>query len=121
MKPLRMALIFIGMVILAGLLQLVVYGTYFTATNASNVLFVVGVVFFLPCVIALTSAFKVFHGIRYALRVFVSPSFRREYPRYKEYKEDRKDKISSGIFVEILISSVILILAAGILAFRVMA
>lgn len=119
MKPFRMALIFAGMVVLAGLLQLAVYGTYVTATNVSNVLFVVGVIFFLPCVVALTSAFKVFHGIRYAMRVFISPSFRREYPRYKEYKDDRKDKIASTVFVELLISAAVLILAAGILALRV--
>lgn len=120
MKPFRMVLILLGMVTAAGLLQLAVYHTNLTATNVSNVLFVVGVVFFLPCVIALTSAFKVFHGIRYVMRVMVSPSFRREYPRYKEYKDERKEKISSAVFVEVLISSALLILAAGIIAIRVM-
>ncbi|HAQ56477.1 MAG TPA: hypothetical protein DCR44_03640 [Acholeplasmatales bacterium] len=121
MKPFRMVLILASMVIAAGLLHLAVYRTNITLTNVSNVLFVVGVVFFLPCVIALTSAFKVFHGIRYVMRVLISPSFRNEYPHYKEYKDERKDKISSAIFIEVLITSAILIVTAGILAFQVMA
>ncbi|MCK7489053.1 MAG: hypothetical protein MZU79_01510 [Anaerotruncus sp.] len=76
-------MILIAMVVAAGLLHLAVYQTDFTYTNVSNALFVVGVVFFLPSLVALTSAFEVFHGIRYAMRVLWSPSFRREYPRYE--------------------------------------
>jgi hypothetical protein len=119
MKPLRMILIFACMAIAAGLLHLAVYGTYFTLTNVSNALFVVGVVVFLPTIVALTSAFEVFHGFRYVARVLMSPSFRREYPHYKDYKDERKGKVNAAVFVEAMISSLVLIVVAGILAFQV--
>ncbi len=119
MKFFRTAVLFGCMVIAAGLLHLAVYRTNFTLTNVSNVLFVVGIIVFLPSVVALTSAFEVFNGFRYAMRVLISPSFRREYPRYKEYKDEKKGKVNASIFIEALVSSFVLILIAGYLATRV--
>ena len=114
MKIIRLILLFLGMLFLAFLVHLAVYRFDFTAINVSNALFVVGIILFLPSVVAITAAYEVFHGIRYVARVIVNPQFRKEYPQFKDYKEDKTGKVKSTVFFEILLSSFIVLIMSYI-------
>jgi hypothetical protein len=116
MKWLRFVIVLMGMVFMAFLLHLLVYRMQFSIENASNVLFVVGIIMFLPSVIAITSAYRVFHSMRYVFRVIISPSFKQEYPTFKDFQTEKTKEIQSTIFTEFMVASLILIIAAFILA-----
>lgn len=116
MKYFRLAIIFVSMLTLSLLLHLLVYQRDFTYANISNATFVVSVILFLPSVVAMTGAYQLFHGFRYVVRVFVSPSFRKEYPNFKDYKDERQTEIKTTFFKEVLVSSFILLVASIILA-----
>lgn len=114
MKFTRFLIIFGILLITSFFLHLIMHGTEFTIAHVSDALFVVGIVMFLPALIAVTGAFQVFDGIKYAFRSFFSTNFRREYQKINEYKEARNQKVESTIYIELLIASFI-ILATGIL------
>lgn len=116
MNYIRLAIIFIGSLLLAMAVHLLVYGTLFTYAKISDSLFVIGIIFLLPSFIAMTNAYKVFHGISYVFRVFISPSFRKEYPRFGDFMSERNGKIKSTIFYEMFVSSLVLVIASAILA-----
>lgn len=121
MKPLRLFLLFLGMVILAFLLHVVFFQWYFTLQSVSDSLFVTGTLLFLPSIIALSNAYEVFQSIGYVFRVMLSPNFRREYPHYGDFKGDRKSAIKTSLFKEMALASLLLLLASGILAWLVLA
>jgi len=116
MKYFRLAIIFIAILVLSLLLHLLVYQSDFTYANISNSLFVVSIILFLPSIVAMTGAYQLFHGFRYVVKVFVSPSFRRNYPNFREYKEERQTEIKTTFFKELLIASFIILIASIILA-----
>jgi len=116
MNYFRLIIIFVSTAILALLLHLLVYQTIFTYASISNSLFVVGIILLLPSVVAMTSAYQMFKGIQYVFRVIVSPSFQREYPRFHDYKNEKVVKSETTIFLEILISSLVIVVIAMILA-----
>ncbi len=116
MKYFRLAIIFFAIILVAFLLHLMVYKQDFTYANISDVLFVVSIILFLPSVVAMTGAYQLFHGFRYVFRVIISPSFKREYPNFKDYKDERSTEIKTTIFKEILIASFILMIVSLILA-----
>ena len=115
MKIYRLAIILFISSILAFLLHLIIYKMNFDLESIINVLFVVGVITFLPAILVITNALTVFDGIKYALRVFITPSYRTKYPTFKDYKEDCKEKIKSKVFMEILIVSAAFLLVSTIL------
>lgn len=104
------------MLILSFLLHLWQYGLNLTYETTSNALFIIGVIMFLPALVAVTQAYYVFNGIRYAFRVIINPKFRQEYPQYSDYRDERSEKIKTSLFAEMLITSGTLIVAAIILA-----
>ncbi len=116
MKYYRLAIIFVAILGISFILHLLVYQQDFTYANISNAIFVVSIIMFLPSVVAMTGAYQLFHGFRYVFRVFVSPSFREQYPNFREYKEERKTEIKTTFFTEILIASFVLLIVAMILA-----
>jgi len=116
MKIVRLILLYLGMLALAFLVHVAVYRFSFTAENVSNALFVVGIILFLPSVVAMTAAYEIFHGIRYVARVIVNPQFRKEYPQFKDYREDKTSKVKTTIFLEILLSSFILLIMSYVFA-----
>lgn len=116
MKWLRFVIILVVMLIAAFLLHLLVYRMNFSYENASNVLFVVGIIMILPSVVAMTSAYRIFQSMRYVIRVAASPSFRREYPTFKDYQTEKTREIQSTIFIEFFVASLLLIIASFILA-----
>jgi len=120
MRPLRLFLLFLGMTVLAFLLHLVIFQWDFSLQSVSDSLFVTGVIFFLPAIIAWSSAYEIFQGIGYVFRVTLSPAFRREYPRFRDFKADRKAEIKTSLFKEMALASFLLLLASGILAWVVL-
>jgi hypothetical protein len=116
MNYLRLTIIFVSTALLAFILHLLVYQTNFTYANASNSLFVVGIILLLPSLVALTNAYQMFKGIQYVFRVIVSPSFQREYPKFHDYRNEKVVKSETTVFLEALISSLLIVIIAMILA-----
>lgn len=116
MKIIRLILLYLGMLGLAFLVHVAVYRFDFNAYNMSNALFVVGIILFLPSLVAITAAYQVFNGIRYVAKVFLNPHFRREYPQFRDYKEDKSGKVKTTIFFEVLTASFILLIMSYILS-----
>lgn len=116
MKVLRFSLILMSITLLAFLLHLIIYRYDFSIINASNVLFVVGIIVFMPSLVAMTSSYRVFTSMRYAVRVMLSPQFRHEYPTFKDYKSEKEKEIKTSLFFETMLASLIMIVASAILA-----
>lgn len=115
MKFLRLILIFLALLLLSFLLHIWIYGSAYTAQTTSDSLFVIGMLAFLPTIIAMSSSYKVFQGFNYAFRSFLSTSFRHTYPKYSDFKNQKDVQIKTTVFLEIFIASAILIIAAIIL------
>jgi hypothetical protein len=115
MKPIRFILLFLILCLVTLLLHLWIYGTHFTKTNIANVTFVIGVMTFLPTMIAMSQSYKVFDGFNYAFRSLLSTTFRNTYPRFTDYKKERSIKIKTSIFLEAFIASSILIVISIVL------
>lgn len=116
MKPIRLLLILAATLGLALGVHLLVYKDNFTYESMSNALFVVGMIIFLPSLVVLTRAYEVFQGIQYSMRVLFSPNYRKLYPKYSDYKEEKSEKIKTSVFYEILAASLIAVVMAIILA-----
>lgn len=116
MRIIRFVIIMISLVILALLLHLIVYRLDFSIINASNVLFVVGIIVFMPSLVAMTSSYRVFTSMRYAVRVILSPQFKHEYPTFKDYKEEKEKEIKTTLFFEMMVASLSMMVASAILA-----
>jgi len=116
MNYFRLLIFFVSMALLAFFLHLLVYQTYFTHASISNSLFVVGILFLLPSIVAISSAYEMFKGIQYVFRVIASPSFQRNYPRFHDYKAEKVEKSKTTVFLEVLISSFLIVIIAMILA-----
>jgi hypothetical protein len=120
MKLLRFVIIFFIEIGLALLLMLF-RGVAFNAQQLSDHFFVVGVIIGLPSLVAITQAFRLFYGFRYAFRVLITPSYRKLYPSFKEFEEMKTGGQSNNTFFgEVLIASFIVIFIAGYLSQVVM-
>jgi len=115
MKPIRFIVLFLILCLVTLLLHLWIYGNHFTKTNIANATFVIGVITFLPTLIAMSHSYKVFDGFNYAFRSLLSTSFRNTYPKFTDYKKERNTKIKTSIFLEAFIASSILIIISIIL------
>lgn len=116
MKIQRFIIILIVLIFTAFLIHSATDGFNYSVTSVSNALFIVGIVLLMPAIVALTNAYQVFHGFRYSIRAFLSTSFRREYPNFKDYKDERTVSVKSSIFLEIFIASMIILTVSIILA-----
>jgi hypothetical protein len=116
MKLFRNIIILVGLVLLASILHLLVYQFEITMMSISNVLFVVGIIVLLPSIIAITSAYRVFRGMKYVVRVFISPHFRKEYPTFRDYKEEKEKEINTTLFYEFFVAALMMIITSGVLA-----
>lgn len=120
MKFLRMIIIFIIEIALAFLFMFV-RNVPVTIANMSDHLFVIGVIIGMPSIVAITQAFRLFYGFRYAFRVLITPSYRRLYPSFKDFEETKTGGESNTTFFgEVLIASLIVIIIAAILSEVVM-
>ncbi len=115
MKIFRLILIFLMLLVVSFLLYLWIYGSTYVVGNAANALFVIGMITFLPTIIAMTQAYKFFHGFNYAFRSFVSTSFRQNYPKFSDYKDERSVQIKTTIFLEAFIASGVIVVISIIL------
>jgi hypothetical protein len=120
MKLLRLVIIFIIEIALA-LLIMLLRGVSFTMMNLSDHFFVVGVIIGLPSIVAITQAFRLFYGFRYAARVFITPNYRKIYPSFKDFEETKTGgEKNHTFFGEVLIASLLVIFIAGYLSGVVM-
>lgn len=116
MNIIRMIIIFLALLVVSFLLYLGVYGTVYTTGYAANALFVVGMLVFLPTIIAMTQAYRFFQGFNYAIRSFISTSFRQNYPKFNDYKSEKDVKIKTTIFIESFIASGVVVIIGIILS-----
>ena len=120
MKILRLLMIFafeLGIAILIIWLR----GLSFSMANLSDHFFVVGVIIGMPSMVAITQAFRLFYGFRYAFRVLITPSYRKLYPSFKDFEETKMGgEPNHTFFGEVLIASLSVIIIAGILSEVVM-
>jgi hypothetical protein len=120
MKFLRLIIIFVIEIALA-LLIMLFRGVSFTMTHLSDHFFVVGVIIGLPSIVAITQAFRLFYGFRYAARVFITPNYRKIHPSFKDYEETKTGgEKNNTFFGEVLIASLLVIFIAGYLSGVVM-
>ena len=120
MKFLRMVVIFIIEIALAFLLMLV-RDVPLNMANISDHFFVIGVIIGMPSIVAITQAFRLFYGFRYAFRVLITPSYRKLYPSFKDFEETKTGGESNHTFFgEVLIASFSVIAIAAILSEVVM-
>lgn len=120
MKFLRMVVIFIIEIALAFLLMLV-RDVPLNMANISDHFFVIGVIIGMPSIVAITQAFRLFYGFRYAFRVLITPSYRKLYPSFKDFEETKTGGESNHTFFgEVLIASFSVIAIAAILSGVVM-
>ncbi|MFA5471171.1 MAG: DUF3899 domain-containing protein [Acholeplasmataceae bacterium] len=105
MKIFRLLLIFLSILVVSFLLYLWIYGSTYIVGNVANALFVVGMITFLPTIIAMTQAYKFFQGFNYAIRSFISTAFRENYPKFSDYKAEKDTKIKTTVFLEAFIAS----------------
>lgn len=115
MKFFRLMIIFIALIFLAFLLHIWIYGSTFVAQSMSDSLFVIGMLALLPTIIAMSSSYKVFQGFNYAFRSFISTSFRKAYPKYSDFRNEKDVNIKTTVFLETFIASAILVIAAILL------
>ncbi len=120
MKILRLLMIFafeLGIAILLIWFR----GLSFSVANLSDHFFVVGVIIGMPSIVAITQAFRLFYGFRYAFRVLITPSYRKLYPSFKDFEETKTGgEPNHTFFGEVLIASLSVIIIAGILSEVVM-
>ena len=120
MKILRLLMIFafeLGIAILLIWFR----GLSFSVANLSDHFFVVGVIIGMPSIVAITQAFRLFYGFRYAFRVLITPSYRKLYPSFKDFEETKTGgEPNHTFFGEVLIASLSVVIIAGILSEVVM-
>jgi len=116
MNLVRTLLVTLGLLLVSLAIQLLVYSTTFTYESASNSLFVVGVLLFLPSLVVVTGAYEVFYGFRYSMSVLFRKDFRSHYPRFIEYKNEKFKRYKTTIFIELMVVSTILVIVALIFA-----
>jgi len=120
MKILRLLMIFAFEL---GIAILIIWfrGLSFSMANLSDHFFVVGVIIGMPSMVAITQAFRLFYGFRYAFRVLITPSYRKLYPSFKDFEETKTGgEPNHTFFGEVLIASLSVIIIAGILSEVVM-
>jgi uncharacterized membrane protein YiaA len=114
-------LIITGLLFILSLsLHLPVYGTKFNLETISNVTFVVGIITFLPALVALTGAYQVFHGMGYFFKILFNKNAKQEFPTYRDYKEDKSNNSDTSFYKELLIGSLIVLVVGIILAIIIM-
>lgn len=115
-----MVVIFIIEIALAFLLMLA-RDVPLNMANVSDHFFVIGVIIGMPSIVAITQAFRLFYGFRYAFRVLITPSYRKLYPSFKDFEETKTGGESNHTFFgEVLIASFSVIAIAAILSEVVM-
>lgn len=115
MNIIRLVILFVILNVFALILHLWIMGSTFTISTLSDVYFVVGIVTFLPSVVAMTKSYSVFQGMNYALRVMFAKNFRSQYPHFRDYKEVKEADIKTSFFVELLASSFVVMVIGIIL------
>ena len=120
MKVIRLLVIFILEILLA--LSIMVFrGIPFDIQQLSDHFFVVGIIIGMPSVVAITQAFRLFYGFRYAFRVLLTPSYRKLYPSFKDFEEMKTGgEKNHTFFGEVLVASLLMVIIAGILSQVVM-
>ena len=120
MKVIRLLVIFVLEILLA-LSIMVLRGIPFDIQQLSDHFFVVGIIIGMPSVVAITQAFRLFYGFRYAFRVLLTPSYRKLYPSFKDFEETKTGgEKNHTFFGEVLVASLLMVIIAGILSQVVM-
>lgn len=120
MKVIRLLIIF-ALEILFALSIMVFRGISFDIQQLSDHFFIVGIIIGMPSVVAITQAFRLFYGFRYAFRVLLTPSYRKLYPSFKDFEETKTGgEKSHTFFGEVLVASLLMVIIAGILSQVVM-
>jgi hypothetical protein len=89
----------------------------FSYMSLSDAFFVIGILIGMPTIVAITQAFRLFYGFRYAFRIFVTPSYKKIHPTFNDYQQSKTDENpNQTFFAEVIISSLLMIIVAYILS-----
>ncbi len=91
-------------------------GYGFKVDLASNVFFLVGVLTFLPSLMAHLETFQLFYGFQYAMRSLFSGEFRSKYRSLNDYILFKKSDEKSTVFLEMMIASGLFLIASVVFA-----
>jgi hypothetical protein len=116
MNKIRLVILFTILNVFALILHLWIMGSTFTISSLSDVLFVVGIITFLPSVVAMTKAYVVFQGFSYAMKSLFARNFKTQYPQFKDYQAIKEDDVKTTFFMELLIASGIVMVIGIVLA-----
>jgi hypothetical protein len=119
MNKVRLVILFTILNVFALILHLWIMGSTFTISSLSDVYFVVGIITFLPSIVAMTKAYVVFQGFSYAMKSMFGKNFKSMYPQFKDYQATKEDDIKTTFFTELLISSFSVMLIGIVLAVMV--
>lgn len=119
MKILRLLVIFVILTLISYLIVFSVYDNVLNYENASNAMFVVGTVVFLPSFIMHTGSFEVFDGFKYAMQTFLVKEFRQRYKSFSNYKEDTGSIMKTSLFMELMVSSFVLVVIGIYIAYGI--
>ena len=119
MSKLRLLIIFLVLNFISYLIVLGVYKNVLNYENASNAMFVVGTVVFLPALIMHTGSFEVFDGFKYAMQSFLVVEFRKRYKTFSIYKQEIGSVMKTSLFMELMIASFVLLVIAIYIAYGI--
>jgi len=116
LNTIRIVLILLGMLSVSLVLHLLIYGSDYSYSTLSDSLFVVGIITFLPALVMQMRAYQIFYGLQYGFKSLYSRDFYKHYPRYRDYREEKDTDVKTSLFIEVMIVSGAIIIAAIILA-----
>ena len=100
------------------MLHTLVYGSIFsklTEASLANSLFVVGILVFFPTLALRVGSANLFLGFRYSIYRFVYAGKIKEYGTFSEYVGSKKVTPQGGVINEILLISLIIIIASYVM------
>lgn len=115
MKFLKNTLIvLLCLLLFAAGLYLLIYKSYFSLTYVSNILFIVGVLVFLPALSIHLGAYRMFYSFSYFAKSVLNKEFKKNYPSFVDYR-DEKDVENDKSFSLIIVAASGFVLAASII------
>jgi len=116
MKFWRFLLILATLFATSYFIHLPVFGPSISISSAGDILFVVGIVMFLPAIAAMMQAQRVFMGIRYVFRLLFTRDGKTMYPTYSDYVIAKTTDKETTFFKELFVASAILLIIGIVLS-----
>ena len=101
-------------------IYLLIHKFVFSISKAADVLFVVGILVFLPAVNVHLGAYRIMHSFSYFARSLLNKDFKKNYPTFADYRDEKDGEVNKKISLVIVAASGIILLAAIIISFVIL-